>query len=52
MKLIDDTNNANNYDQNDLTQYFQVKTAKFLSILFISIFSLYHGYLNSFYGKF
>lgn len=56
------TTNANNShksnqttDKDDWTQdllkYFDFKYAKYLSILFVCLFILYHGYLNSFYGR-
>jgi hypothetical protein len=36
---------------NDLTKHFSMKNAKYVSIVLITFFIFYHGYLNSFYGK-
>ena len=43
MKSIDD-------QSNDYTKFFQIKTAKYISILLITILTIYHGYLNLYYG--
>jgi hypothetical protein len=36
---------------NDLTKHFSMKNAKYVSIVVITFFIFYHGYLNSYYGK-
>jgi hypothetical protein len=35
----------------DLTKYFDLKYAKYVTVILIVLFIFYHGYLNSFYGK-
>ncbi|RNA44475.1 CAS1 domain-containing 1 [Brachionus plicatilis] len=35
----------------NVKKYLNLKTSKLISLLFILIFVLYHGYLNSFYGR-
>lgn len=36
---------------NDIVKIFNVNTAKLVSIVLILLFVVYHGYLNSFYGR-
>ena len=44
------TNDIDDWTQ-DLIKYFDFKYAKYLTILLITLFILYHGYLNIFYGR-
>lgn len=36
----------------DLLKYFDFKYSKYITVILVSLFIFYHGYLNSFYGKF
>jgi hypothetical protein len=41
---------SNDDQSNDYTKYFQIRTAKFITLVLIIVFSIYHGYLNLYYG--
>jgi hypothetical protein len=44
---------SSNYEfTDDLTKHFSLRNAKYITIFLITFFIFYHGYLNSFYGKF
>lgn len=42
---------SNDDQSNDYTKYFQIRTAKFITLVLIIVFSIYHGYLNLYYGR-
>ena len=41
---------SNDDQSNDYTKYFQIRTAKFITLVLIIILTIYHGYLNLYYG--
>jgi hypothetical protein len=44
------TSSSTQYDH-DLPRYFHIKNAKFIALSLVIFFVIYHGFLNSFYGR-
>lgn len=46
------TSKENEHFTQNLNKYFNFQNAKLIALILVSFYIFYHGYLNSFYGKF